>query len=144
MTKDKWVWMPHPGHFIGGHDCRFHLCTWVGEWIVSTVGEYLPDSNVRETMARSRGIILEGRGDARLMSWMNKVGYEEIGFGRKFETMVFPAEPDRYGSTCCPYRASEFSEQDVAGYNDAGAAFAGHNAMCEKWAAIPAAETEVK
>lgn len=35
-----WIWMPHPGHFIAADACMFRLCTYVGGFIVSTVGDY--------------------------------------------------------------------------------------------------------
>lgn len=37
MKEENWVWMPHGGHFILGHMCRFRLNTYVGKYIVSTV-----------------------------------------------------------------------------------------------------------
>jgi hypothetical protein len=124
--------MPHPAHFICGNDCRFHLATAVGKYLVSTVGEYLPDSAVREILAETRGIELEGKGDARRYDYMNKIGFEEIGFGRKYETMVFKSKPS--DQKCCPWTAEEFLEIDANGYNEAGDAYAGHLAMCHKWA----------
>ena len=123
--------MPHPGHFIGSRDCRFQLNTYVGKYIISTVGEYLPDSQVREILAESRGIKLEGKGDERLADFMKKHGYEEIGLNRKYETMVFPAMKSKY--KCCPY-IKQSSIIDFAGYNTAEDAFKGHYKMCRKWA----------
>lgn len=134
MTRADWVWMPHPGHFMGGRDCRFHLCTWVGHVIVSTVGEYLPDEPVREIIARGRGISLSGKGDARLNDFMEKVGYPELGLGRTYETMVFRAVPrDPHPTTCCPYQVGDFQELAMCGYTTAGDAYRGHLALCEEW-----------
>lgn len=133
LTKDKWVWMPHPGHFICSRDCKFFLNTYVGGYVVSTVGEYFPDAGVREIMAESRGIKLEGMGDYRRADYMKKVGYEEIGYGRKYETMVFKAGRDKKNE-CCPYHATDYSELDGGAYNDAGEAFKGHLRLCKKWA----------
>jgi len=130
-TREMWVWMPHPGHLIVGQDCRFHLCTFVGGWLVSTVGEYLPDAPVREILASSRGIQLQGRGDERLADYMKRLGFEDIGAGRKYETMVFPAK--KSDTPCCLYTYSEPQEVDFNGYNDAKSAYEGHLAMCEKW-----------
>lgn len=42
MNEKPWHWFGNPGHFIGGSECRFHLCTEIGEYLVSTVGEYHP------------------------------------------------------------------------------------------------------
>ena len=140
MNKANWIWMPHAAHLIVGQDCRFHLATYVGKWIVSTVGEYLPDSNVREVLAESRGLDLQGRGDERRHDWMKKNGYEEIGFNRKYETMVFKAqrrpkkELAKDGTTCCPWEQQSGTEVDMVGYNTPERAYLGHLKMCAKWA----------
>src|SRR4051812_36676664 len=102
--RSEWVWMPHPAHFICARDCRFHLATWVGNYIVSTVGDYEPDSVTREILAQSRGVTLEGRGDARRADYARKIGYEDIGHGRKYETFVFPAKArPSTEKQCCLY-----------------------------------------
>lgn len=136
-----WVWMPHPGHLIVSRDCRFHLNTWVPGntpshpgWIVSTVGEYLPDSQIREITAQCRGIELVGKGDAREADYMNKIGYQEIGCDRLYETMVFVASEETEDVRgCCPYRQESGDCVDFAGYNSSDDAFHGHNEMCLKW-----------
>ena len=104
--KDKanWTWMPHPGHYICGSDCRFILNTCVGEFIVSTVGELYHD---------------------------NDKEYQDIGLNRKYETMVFSAIPGEH--PCCPFIMGSASELECRGYNDAGEAYKGHMAMCEEW-----------
>lgn len=56
MKKEDWIWMPHPAHFICSDHCRFVLATYVGGYIVSTVGEHVPDSATREIIAESRGV----------------------------------------------------------------------------------------
>lgn len=131
MTKDKWIWMPHAGHLIVGNYCRFHLSTYVGKYIVSTVGEYLPDSQVREIMAETEGIVLEGEGDAREYDFLKKKGYVEIGSGRLYETMVFKAKKSDH--KCCPWEMESGSHVDMVGYNDPGLAMIGHLMACEKW-----------
>ncbi len=136
MTRDQWVWMPHPAHFICANDCKFHLATWVGGFIVSTVGEYVPDAPVREVLAQSRDVALEGRGDERLADYMEKVGFEDIGYKRKYETMVFLADHSEDGSCGCPYRPTDLSELEMQGYNAASEAVAGHMALCERYAAM--------
>lgn len=135
MKKENWVWMPHPGHFIGAKDCKFFMSTYVGKYIVSTVGEYFPDSRAREIYAQSRGIVLEGLGDERDFDYMKRVGYEEIGYGRTYETMVFNAVKSPDKDTCCPWRQESGRELDFDGYKTPEAAYAGHLAMCKKWAA---------
>jgi len=129
--KEKWIWMPHPGHLIVARNCRFHLNTYVGKYIVSTVGEYLPDSVGREILAKARGIELKGKGEERLADYMEKIGYEDIGYNRKYETMVFWAKKSK--NKCCPYEAKDWMELDFAGYNTAEDAFKGHYKMCRKW-----------
>ena len=137
MNQADWIWMPHPGHLIVASDCRFHLCTCVGDFLVSTVGEWLPSEGAREILARSRGIVLEGKGDAREADYLQKLGFEQIGAGRKYETMVFKAR--RGGQEgdcpCCPWLMADASELDARGYNDPEEARLGHLALCAKWAA---------
>lgn len=132
ISKDEWVWMPHAGHFILGDQCQFRLNTRIGKFIISTVGEYLPDSHVREVYAKSRGIELEGIGDARESDYLKKIGYEEIGSGRKYETMVFKAKKSE--RKCCPWEMESASELDSKAYNEPNAAYEGHLRMCEKYA----------
>jgi hypothetical protein len=133
-SRDKWIWMPHPAHFICGSQCKFHLATYVGKYIVSTVGEYLPDYEVREIFAKCRGVMLEGRGDERTNDYMRKIGFEDIGVNRKYETMVFKAKKnlDKHYK-CCPWQLSDFSCLEMEGYNDPGKASEGHYKLCEKW-----------
>jgi|SRR6266853_2466893 len=139
MNKDQWVWMPHAAHFICGNDCRFHLATYVGDYIVSTVGEYLPDSEVREIIASVKKIKLEGRGDIRLADFMKKCGYQDLGVDRKYETMVFKGrKQDKH--KCCPYRIEDYTEIDCNGYNKAEDAYKGHLELCEKWGLNPPKE----
>ena len=135
MTSKDWKWYGHPAHFVCSEDCRFHLTTLVGNYVVSTVGELFFDSEVRETLARSRGIQLEGRGDARRADWLHKNGYEDIGLDRKYETMVF-----RWSGKVCDLKGCDcglpeisLSELDSRGYNNAGDATRGHYELCETW-----------
>lgn len=137
IPQSEWRWFGKAAHLIVGNDCRFHLATLVGDFMVSTVGEYIPDAPVREILAESRGIVLEGKGDYRRASWMKQAGVEQIGFNRTYETMVFRV---RLGDVCevadcmCGLPQIEPTELDMDGYNSAGDAQAGHYAMCEKWA----------
>lgn len=108
ISKDKWVWMPHAGHFICGSRCLFKLNTRVGKYIISTVGELRDIRNNED------------------------IGFEEIGCDRKYETMVFKATKAK--DKCCPYRMKKPSALDFEGYNDPGKAYKGHLKMCLKWA----------
>jgi hypothetical protein len=131
MSKDKWIWMPHAGHFIGGHQCRFKLNTYVNGYIISTVGELVWDSQVREIMADNRKVKLEGRGDAREYDYLKKLGYEDIGLNRKYETMVFKARKSTH--KCCPYEMAKSRELECDGYNNPEEAYLGHLKLCEKY-----------
>lgn len=135
MSETKWF--GHAAHLIVGSHCRFHLATQVGDYLVSTVGEYYPDSRVRAITAQVRGIEIEGKGDAWDRDYNEKMGnrgFEEIGYSRLYETMVF-----RTGTPCsipecgCGLPGIDGEGLDMDGYNDAASATAGHMAMVEKW-----------
>ena len=134
---ENWKWFGNAGHFICGDLCRFHLATQVGPWLVSTVGQMFPDEGTREVFATSRGVELSGRGDARKFDYMQKIGYQEIGCGRTFETMVFRAGDPCASEGCqCGLPNISGSELESDAYNDAGSATNGHMALCLKWADI--------
>ena len=135
MTRESWVWMPHPAHFICASYWKFFLATYVGGYIVTTVGEMLPDAPVREIIAESRGVALKGQGDARLADYMKKIGYEDLGYERKYETMVFKAMVRVDPNQCCPF-VIDGEEVDFSGYNDAVSAKNGHYLLCEKWSKL--------
>ena len=42
IEEKEWKWYGNAGHFIGSNSCRFHLCTEIGDFLVSTVGDYFP------------------------------------------------------------------------------------------------------
>ena len=131
----EWKWFGNAAHLIVGSDCRFHLATEIGDFVVSTVGEYFPDAEVREIMARSRNVTLVGMGDARRADYMRKIGYEEIGFGRKYETMVFRVVGHCDAEGCgCGLPRIDGSELDYEGANDAKTATENHNKLCHEWA----------
>ena len=136
MKKEKWIWMPHAGHFICGARCEFKLNTYVGKYIVSTVGELWNERAVREIHAKvhdpkwlSKNIILKG--DNFDDAYMKEFGFEDIGYNRKFETMVFKAKKSKY--KCCPYGIIVLKEMEMDCYNDEVLAFKGHMKLCEKW-----------
>ena len=65
---------------------------------------------------------------------MRRVGYEEIGYKRTFETMVFRAgEPCSCG---CGLPTIVGAELDFRAYSDAGSANSGHRKLCETWAEV--------
>jgi hypothetical protein len=74
---------------------------------------------------------------------MNKVGYQEIGYGSKYETMVFKVSGKFCTEPDCMCGIPEIipSELEMDGYNPAGPATEGHHAMCEKWSIQPVPES---
>lgn len=145
VPKEKWLWMPHAGHLIVGNDCRFHLNTKVGKYIVSTVGEYNPDQVVKRIHAEihNKQWYLANahlKGDYFDVAYQKEFGYDEIGAGRKYETMVFKARKAALKKdfdpkwNCCPWVQDSGSNIDFDGYNTATDAYQGHLAMCRKWA----------
>ncbi len=117
MEKEKWIWMPHAGHFIFADRCLFRLNTYVGKYVVSTVGEM----EKNEIDLKFHPII---EGD--LMS-----RYTEIGCGRKYETMVFKAQKTEF--KCCPYKIIVQEQVDQENYNSDAEAMKGHLKLCKKW-----------
>lgn len=39
VSRTDWEWFGYPGHFIAADSCMFRLCTKVGGYIISTVGD---------------------------------------------------------------------------------------------------------
>ena len=118
-----WEWYGHAAHFCCGRWCRFHLATKVGPWLVSTVGEYIHPRN-------------SGASEKSEAEWLkdNHPG-EDIGFGRKYETMVFKA-----GAACecgCGLPTIDGHEIDCRGANTATDARANHMALCAEYALKP-------
>lgn len=106
----QWVWYGHAGHLCVANSCRFHLCTKVGRYLVSTVGDYFMD-NKRETL-----------------------GAEADSF---FETYVFNAYP---GTQCldtnclCGMPKVDFNQIEGVRCATAGDAARTHMKMCKKYA----------
>ena len=120
IPPEKWKWFGSPGHFICARWCRFHLCTKVGKYLVSTVGEYIHP--------RSSGASEVSENDWLKKNWPG----EDIGCDRKYETMVFEAS-----GTCecgCGLPKIVPHELDMLGCNDAVEATKGHYKLCRKWA----------
>lgn len=135
MTAKNWKWFGNAGHFICADWCQFHLCTQVGKYLVSTVGDYFPEQSTREILAKSKNVVLEGIGDARRADYMRKIGYDQVGCDRKFETMVFKTSGKCKAKGCgCGLPRIIPSELDFLGYNDRKSANAGHMKLCKKWA----------
>lgn len=105
--------------------------------MVSTVGELWQDRAVREIHAQVRDpewlvMNVHLKGDDFDHAYMQKFGYQEIGYDRKYETMVFEIT----GEECqcgCGLPKIVPSELDSSSYNDAKAATEGHEKICRKW-----------
>lgn len=108
MNK-SWRWCGHAHHFIDANHCQFHLATWVGNYLVSTVGDWWPHP-----------------GDER-----HALGPEPDLF---FETMVFPASLGHDSDySCHGYAVDSWAEVDVWRYQTTEAANEGHLRACLTW-----------
>lgn len=140
IPKGDWKWFGHAAHFICAEWCRFHMATQVGNYIVSTVGEYWPPRTVREIHASSRDAewFEENRhllGDYFDAAYMKRFGFHEIGYKRKYETMVFEAGKPCAEEFCnCGLPTISGTEIAFNGYSTAGDAARGHLALREKFA----------
>ena len=117
-----WRWYGYSGHFICGQWCRFHLCTKVGKYLVSTVGRYVHPRN-------------SGSGEQSEREFLeaNPNG-EEVGCGRFYETMVFKAGAPCSAEGCdCGLPDINGINLDFSGYQTAAEATKGHYKLCAKW-----------
>lgn len=138
--KEHWIWMPHAAHFILGDKCQFVMATYVGGgYIVSTVGELWNERSVREIHARIHDPEWHAannhlKGDPYDHAYRKHFGFEDLGWNRKYETMVFKAvKADIKKCPACPYIIKNGSNIDSDGYTNAGDAYRGHLKMCEVW-----------
>lgn len=108
QSRAGWKWYGYAGHFVGGKSCAFHLCTRVGGFLISTLGDYYPRSGngKREPLGAS--------GD----SW--------------FETFVFKCDGEEESGD--PKMADGFTEIDSERYAKSIDAERGHYRFCEKYA----------
>ena len=137
--NSNWKWFGLPGHFICGDKCRFHLCTQVGNYLVSTIGQLWPERKSREISAKidDPKWFEENqhlKGDNFDYAYMVKFGYMDVGCNRKFETMVFKAGMVCKVKDCnCDQPTIDGSELDFKNYNNVGDATKGHMLLCNKW-----------
>ena len=130
--------MGHAGHLIVSDKCRFHLATYVGKYVVSTVGEYWPEREIREIHAQVHDLKwLEKNkhllGDYFDSAYFKRFGFQCLGAGDEsiYETMVFKAK--RSKDKCCPYVQISGRDVEMKRYATAEEAHKGHLKMCEKW-----------
>lgn len=109
---NKLVFLPHSQHLIIADSCRFRLDTYVNGYIISTKGEYIPKISDGEFKSQ----------------------FQEVGYDRLYETMVFKAMK-RKGkeNQCCPWEIADHGELMMRPYNDAVSAFKGHYDICEEY-----------
>ena len=115
IEQTQWKWFGMAGHFIESNDCRFHLCTRVGDVLVSTVGDYRPRHKWKGDRPGDR---------------------TEIGIGRMFETYVFQIMEGK-GCACgcgCGIPKFNLSEIESKGCNEQPTANQNHLTMCIKYA----------
>ena len=138
MIKENWIFMPHAGHFICGDKCRFHLNTYVGKYIVSTVGELWLERGSREIHAQvyDPKWLVENKhlkGDEFDNAYFKRFGFEQLGAGKEslYETMVFKARKSK--NKCCPYEIIVEECVDSKRYGKNEEAVKGHMKLCLKW-----------
>lgn len=112
---ESWVWDGHAAHLIVGSSCQFHLATRVGDYIVSTVGEYRSETDHPD-------------GDRNYAETGDYAAFTTIGVGRLFETYVFRAVGSGFG------KVTDYSEIDALPANDHDTATANHMTLCRKYA----------
>jgi hypothetical protein len=102
-SHNSWRWYGYAGHLIVSRDCDYHLNTRVGNFVVSTVGAYYPDDQVKMKI---------------------------IGSGKKdfFETCVFRCTEEVDG-----YAVVDYLDIDSKRYEKSIKAESGHYTMCWKW-----------
>jgi len=125
IPERKWKWSGIACHFICGSRCRFHMGTVVGKYLISTVGEMLDEQR---------------RGSLRTDEFygMAPEYCADIGYQRKYETMVFRLKQrrgkNRSTCDCLRCRYDQMDQVDFLPANTAGEAERNHMKLCRKWA----------
>lgn len=108
IAPSEWEWRGLAGHFCSANDCRFHLCTRIGNVLVSTVGAYYPrDAEEMETIGLSHHY-------ETYVFQLDANGEIESHAGIDFESLALQPGQD-------PYECDTIAEQM-------------HMRMCLKWA----------
>lgn len=105
ISESEWKWFGHPRHFCGSPNCHWHMVTEIGNFVVSSIGDYRPP--------------------------MNEGQQKEIGCDRKYETYVF-AIGNEVCECGCGQREFSNGPREVAAYgaNEPGKARQNHMDMC--------------
>lgn len=127
----EWRWFGDVGHFICGQWCRFHLCTQVGDYLVSTVGRYVHPRHSAGSEQAER-------------EWLQKhPDGEEVGFGRFYVRLRRPSGNRRSPVPTRPPSAARIRIRAQSTASPPGRPSSrGHMEMCERWAASPAPEVQ--
>lgn len=109
IPTSEWKWYGYAGHLIVASRCAYHLSTRIGGYLVSTVGDFRRDGDVktRETI---------GAGDDAF-----------------FETFVFKCDGEEASGDP---NVVAFSEIDRERYATSIEAERGHYRFCDKYASI--------
>lgn len=129
--------MGHAGHLCVGDECQFHMATYVGGYVVSTVGEWWPSRASREIHAKiyDPAWFTEHngkKGDAFDCEYRKRFGFMEIGCDSHYETMVFKAKRNAKDG-CCPWIMLSGHDEDAQRSDSPAEAMATHMMMCAKW-----------
>ena len=104
MAQAKWIWHGSAGHFICSDQCRRHLCTDVGDYRISSVGDLYIDGK-RETVGAT--------------------GY--------YETLIFRLDNKICGCGCGQRTITEWTELDGLRSDDLAEAERTHMDFCHKY-----------
>lgn len=97
IPQNKWRWLGHAQHFCAADNCRFHLATVVGKYVISTVGDYYPPLTASSKLTGSAADLKAGRRPERVRE---RIGAGEDSF---FETFVFQVDTKAKKADCgCP------------------------------------------
>lgn len=118
IPEREWKWDGHAGHLIVGDRCQFHLNTRIGNYRISTVGEYRPQSS--------------GKLDGERLGGKEYAEFHSVGLNRLFETFVFECSGAGFGEV------DSWMEIDSDVANDHDSATEAHMKMCDKYARIAA------
>lgn len=121
IPVEQWKWFGHAGHLFVSYDCRFHLATQVGQFWISTVGEYRPEyagynsDNYELDKGKGIGIMWKSAEDKDYRDAI-------------FETMVFPIT-GKHECGCPEWSPGEIDMDRYLTHTDAQR---GHMELCLK------------
>lgn len=131
MGKENWTWMPHVDSIIGD-DCQFRLCTYVNGYLITTIGEYLPERNILKSIHPLDNKLQTLKGDEFDRYFLSKYGYEKIAMGHLYQTQVFIAQKrvEEEDQCCTHHRVKGEYCIESNGYAYAVSATVGHMNLC--------------